>query len=170
MKTPILVFKQYPAAGKGCDRPSGELLFNYSFDCGLQGWGFDETYPATLSDNGDGSVHLQADSNFGSLVPNNESFPNNTYVIEVKFRNQVGDGKISFRRPNGTWVSTPTLGDGIHQSDVFTGEIREIHVGADGDDTYEADYEYISLRVQTNNVTHNGDPVTYQGNPVTYTV
>ena len=136
-------------AGKGnnCSKPNGELLNNYSFDCGLLSWGFDPTYPAILTDNGNGSVHLKTDSNFGSLVPNDGTYPANDYIIEVSILNQIGDGKISFRRPNGTWVSTPTLGDGVHQSAVFSGEIREIHVGADGDNTYEADYEYISLKV-----------------------
>jgi len=167
MKTPLLVQKNY-LCGDYCDRPDGELLYNWSFDCGLKGWGFDTTYPATLTDNGDGSVHLQADSNFGSLVPNNGTYPSNTYVIEVKFRNQIGNGKVSFRRPNGTWVSTPTIGDGIHQSDDFTGEIREIHVGADGDDTYEADYEYISLKHKSYQVTYNTDDVVFNGDAVLY--
>jgi hypothetical protein len=122
------------------------MLYNWTFDCGLDGWGFEPLYPATLTDNGDGSVHLKTESNFGSLVPTDGTYPGDTYIIEVSIRNQVGNGKISFRRPNGTWVSTPTLGDGVHQSNVFTGQIREIHVGADGDNTYEADYEYISLK------------------------
>jgi hypothetical protein len=102
-------------------------------------------------------------------VPTDGAHPNNTYIIEVSIRNQVGNGKISFRRPNGTWVSTPTLGDGVHQSDVFTGAIAEIHVGADGDDTYEADYDYISLKkaIPLEAITHNGIPVTYNGGVIT---
>jgi len=145
-----------------CPRPPGELLYNWTFDCGVSGWGFDPAYPATLTDNGDGSVHLKTDSNFGSLVPTDGTYPGNTYIIEVSIRNQIGNGKISFRRPNGTWVSTPTLGDGVHQSDVFTGEVREIHVGADGDNTYEADYDYISLKVHVAEVltTDSGETLT----------
>ena len=145
----------------------GEYLYNSSFDCGLLGWGFDQTYPAILTDNGDGSVHLKTDSNFGSLVPNNETFEAADWVIEVKFRNQIGNGKISFRRPNNSWVSTPTIGDGVHQSNPFSGAIAEIHVGADGDPTYEADYEYISLR-KADAVTHNGEAVTYNGETLTH--
>ena len=152
-----------------CGSPRDELLFNYSFDCGVIGWGFEPLYPAIITDNGDGSLHLKTESNFGSLVPEKGTYPNGTYVIEVKFRNQVGNGKISFRRPNGTWVSTPTVGDGVHQSDTFTGIISEIHVGADGDNTYEADYEYISLKkVVTQNVTYQGENVLYQGEQVVW--
>jgi len=160
-------------AGKGadvlCPRPSGELLYNWTFDCGMDGWGYASIYPATITDNGDGSLHLKTDSDWGSLVPDDGTYPGNSYIIEVSIRNQVGNGKISFRRPNGTWVSTPTVGDGIHQSNVFTGEISEIHVGADNDPSYEADYEYISLKVHvTESVVHQGDPVTYNGEEVVY--
>ena len=132
-----------------CPKPQDEYLFNHSFDCGTSGWNFDPTYPATITDNGDGSLHLKTDSDWGSLVPDTIPHSNKSWIIEVKFRNQVGNGKISFRRPNGTWVSTPTVGDGVHTSNVYNGEIREIHVGADSDPTYEADYEYISLKVNT---------------------
>jgi len=155
--------------GIHCFKPIGEYLFNSSFECGLLGWDFDPAYPATITDNGDGSLHLKTASPFGSLVPDKETFDAAEWVIEVKFRNQVGNGKISFRRPNNTWVSTPTIGDGVHQSNPFSGAIAEIHVGADGDDTYEADYEYISLRKRTDKyVTHLGDTVTYNGEVVTH--
>ena len=134
-------------AGDTCYPSGDEYLYNFSFECGVSGWDNAPIYPATITDNGDGSLHLKTDSNWGSLVPNKGTYPANDWIIEVKFRNQIGNGKISFRRPNGTWVSTPTIGDGVHQSAVFSGEIREIHVGADDDITYEADYEYISLKV-----------------------
>ena len=147
-----------------CDKPDGEFLDNWSFDCGAWYWGFDSAYPATITDNGDGSLHLKTNSNFGSLVPHNQTFEAADWVIEVKFRNQVGNGKISFRRPNGTWVSTPTIGDGVHQSNPFSGAIAEIHVGADGDDTYEADYEYISLKRRTRDyITYHGSRLQYHG-------
>ena len=153
-----------------CPAPDEELLYNWSFDCGLDSWGFDEAYPAILTDNGDGSVHLKTDSDFGSLVPHDGTYPANNYIVEVSLLNQVGNGKISFRRPNGTWVSTPTIGDGVHQSNPYSGEIVEIHVGADGDPTYEADYEYISLKIDTGReyVTYNGNMVTYNGEGVTW--
>ena len=152
-----------------CAKPAGQYLDNWTFDCGMKYWGFDSAYPATITDNEDGSLHLKTDSNFGSLVPDNETFEAANWVIEVKFRNQVGNGKISFRRPNNTWVSTPTIGDGVHQSNPFSGAIAEIHVGADGDDTYEADYEYISLRKRTDKyVTYESDTVEYLSKPITY--
>ena len=152
----------FASKGGDCSKPNGELLNNWSFGCGLLSWGFADIYPAILTDNGDGSVHLKTDSNWGSLVPDDGTYPANDYIIEVKFRNQIGNGKISFRRPNGTWVSTPTVGDGVHQSAVFSGEIREIHVGADDDTTYEADYEYISLKVHVAEklTTDSGEPLT----------
>jgi len=124
----------------------GEYLYNYTFDCGTDGWGYDLNYPATITDNGDGSVHLKTESDFGSLVPREIPTEDSEWVCQVEIVNQVGNGKISFRQPDGLWHSTPTLGDGMHKSDPYVGIIREIHVGADGDDTYEADYKYISLR------------------------
>ena len=149
---------------KGCNQPNGEFLTNWSFECGTMGWGFDPAYPAIITDNGDGSLHLKTDSNFGSLVPNDQIYPAADWIIEVKFRNQIGNGKISFRRPNNSWVSTPTIGDGVHQSNPFSGAIAEIHVGADGDSTYEADYEYISLKVRTKDyLTYKNEILTYKG-------
>jgi len=162
-------FKRGIGSGVPCLKPPGELLYNYTFDCGIEGWGFDPAYPAIITDNGDGSAHLKTDSNFGSLVPRDQTFPAAEYVIEVSIRNQVGNGKISFRRPNNSWVSTPTIGDGVHQSNPFSGEIAEIHVGADGDPTYEADYDYISLKIKVaEQVVYNGEQVTYNGEEVTY--
>jgi hypothetical protein len=144
-------------------KPSGQYMMNYSFDYGTLGWGFDPKYTAIITDNGDGSVHLKTTSNFGSLVPNNIPKENASWIIELKLINQIGNGKISFRRPNGVWVSTPTIGDGIHTA-TYSGVIAEIHIGADGDDTYEADYMYISLRRTTDKyVTYRGDTVTYHG-------
>jgi len=156
-------------AGDSCFPVGGELLYNHSFDCGISGWSFADVYPAIITDNGDGSLHLKTDSDWGSLVPSRQSYPDNSYIIEVKFRNQVGNGKISFRRPNNTWVSTPTIGDGVHQSAVFNGAIKEIHVGADSDSTYEADYEYISLRVNVaKNIIHDGKNVVHNGQNIIY--
>ena len=126
-------------------QPDYERLENYEFDCGLKGWGFDPKYPAILTYENAGEAHLRTDSNFGSLVPNNLPTESEEWVCEVKFKNQNGDGKISFRKPNNVWVSTPTLGDGVHRA-TYTGVISELHVGANGDANYEADYEYISLR------------------------
>jgi len=152
--------------GLNCPKPIGEYLLNHSFDCGILGWWFEPVYPAIITDNGDGSLHLKTDSNFGSLVPNTLPTESADWICEVKFRNQIGNGKISFRRPNNVWVSTPTIGDGIHSA-TYTGVIKELHVGADGDPTYEADYEYISIR-KADAVTHNGETVTYNGEVVTH--
>jgi hypothetical protein len=128
-----------------CPKPIGEYLSNHTFDCGTLGWDFDPAYTAEITDNGDGSVHLKTTSDFGSLVPDKLPTESAEWVCEVKFRNQVGNGKISFRKPNNVWVSTPTIGDGVHSA-TYNGIIKELHVGADGDNTYEADYEYISIK------------------------
>ena len=128
-----------------CAKDVDEFLDNAQFTCGIAYWGHAPIYPAEISDNGDGTVHLKTLSEWGSLVPGNDSFPNGSWIIEVEILNQVGNGKISFRKPNGQWVSTPTIGDGVHTA-TYTGEIREIHVGADSDPNYEADYNYISLK------------------------
>jgi hypothetical protein len=151
------------------DPDSGEFIPNWSFDCGLYKWGFDPTYPAILTDNGDGSVHLKTDSNFGSLVPDDDTFPNGDWVLECKVRNVVGNGKLSIRRPNGTWVTnTLYTTDGTYHSN-YSGIIAEIHVGADGDPTFEADYDYISLRKRvTDSVVINGELITHDGEEVVY--
>jgi hypothetical protein len=131
-----------------CIPAGGEYLHNWTFDCGTDGWGFSPSYPATITDNGDGSVHLRADSNYGSLVPENQAFEDADWVLKCKVRNIVGTGKLSLRRPNNTWVnSAPYNADGEY-SLLFTGAIKEIHVGAFNDINYEADYDYISLRKQ----------------------
>jgi len=131
-----------------CRGTNGELLYNYSFDCGIKGWGFDPSYPATITDNGDGSLHLKTNSNFGSLVPNKDDFGNSNYILECEVKNIIGNGKMSIRDSGGAWHNFSFTTNGIHTF-FYDGDIREIHCGADGDTTYEADYEYISLRKYT---------------------
>jgi hypothetical protein len=151
------------------DPSSGEHLPNWSFDCGIYGWGFAPAYPATITDNGDGSLHLKTDSNYGSLVPDATTYPPADWVLKCKVRNIVGTGKLSIRRPDNTWVNS-----GFYTADGeyalhYSGEIKEIHVGAANDVTFEADYDFISLREDLpgsliyNNkfVVHNGEPVLY---------
>jgi hypothetical protein len=133
-----------------CPRAQCELLYNASFDCGDRGWGFDPSYPAVVTDNGDGSLHLKSESSFGSLVPHlPTSFPWDTYIIECEVANIVGTGKMSLRRLNNTWYNSPDITtNGVHTFE-YTGNIKEIHVGANGDTNFEADYKYISLRLKT---------------------
>jgi hypothetical protein len=134
--------------GVNCNPSGGEYLYNWTFDCGVDGWGFSPAYPATITDNEDGSLHLKSDSNYGSLVPNEQAYEDADWVLTCKVRNIVGTGKLSLRRPNNTWVnSAPYTTDGEYSLE-FSGAIKEIHVGAFNDATYQADYEYISLRKQ----------------------
>jgi hypothetical protein len=163
--------KDTPMSQSDCfvDPESGEFLANWTFDCGLYNWNFDPAYPAILTDNEDGSVHLKTDSNFGSLVPDGSPFPAASWVIEVVVRNVIGNGKMSFRRLNGTWVSTPFTTDGTHRSNPFSGGISEIHCGADGDPTFEADFDSISLRqVVAESIVHNGVLVVHNGEQITH--
>jgi hypothetical protein len=55
-------------------------------------------------------------------------------------------GKISIQKPNDTWdtVEFGSMDDGVY-TNTYSGTIKEIHVGANGDDTFEADFDYISL-------------------------
>jgi len=152
--------------GYNCPKPVGEYLLNHSFDCGTLGWGFDPNYPATITDNGDGSVHLSVQSEWGSLVPNDPPSDSADWICEIEIANQSGTGKISFRRPNGTWENTVTNSNGVHTA-TYSGIISELHVGADTDENYEADYLYISLR-KADAVTLNGETVTHNGEVVTH--
>jgi hypothetical protein len=151
------------------DPDSGEFLANWSFNCGTYGWGFSPAYPATITDNGDGSLHLVTNSNYGSLVPNNQAFEDASWVLKCKVRNVSGTGKMSLRRPNNVWVnSDPYTADGEY-SMTFTGAIKEIHVGAFNDAAYTADYDYISLRkVVADSVVHNGELVVHNNEDVVY--
>jgi hypothetical protein len=131
---------------KGCSGSKNELLINSSFDCGLIGWGYNSSYPATLTDNGDGSVDLKSESAYGSLVPDFDVFPAATYTIKIKVRNVSGKGKISYRKGNNQWATVVTYDtDGEYEA-TFTSDIKDINVGANNDSTFEADYEYISLK------------------------
>ena len=157
----------FGTGGVVCPQPPGEFLYNWTFDCGDLKWGFDSNYPAIITDNGDGSLHLQSTSNFGSLVPEIGVFPSDNYIISCKIRNISGTGKMSIRRTNNSWHNSPDITtDGIHSYE-YSGDIKEIHVGAQADDTYEADYEYISLRKNDGTVTYIGVPVTYNGGTIT---
>ena len=83
----MLNFGFIGGAGAPCPRPDDEYLFNYSFDCGKLGWNYELIYPAVITDNGDGSLHLKTDSDFGSLVPNTIPHDNQSWIIEVSIRN-----------------------------------------------------------------------------------
>ena len=154
-----------------CSKPEGELLENWTFECGAAYWGFDPTYPATITDNGDGSLHLKSNSKFGSLVPILDgAFPSDTYIVECKVRNVVGTGKMSLRKINNSWTNSPDITtDGVHTFE-YTGNIKEIHVGANGDSNFEADYDYISLRLKTSNevITYKSEIVTYKGEEINH--
>jgi hypothetical protein len=133
---------------KVCYKPSDELLTNPSFDCGLDGWGFDTNYPATLTDNDDGSIHLKSESNFGSVVPNNAIFNDKVeYQLSITVANVKGNGKMSIRNSANTWFNLETFTTDGTYSTTYTGNIITIHCGADSDASFECDFLDYSLKV-----------------------
>jgi hypothetical protein len=132
-----------------CGSPRGELLHNYSFDCGLGGWGHDPKFPATLTDNGDGSIHLYANDRYGSVVPDKQDFPNNTYILTIEVANVAGNGKMSIRNTANQWFNLETFtADGTYSVE-YTGNIKNIHCGADNNIGFECDFLSYSLIVKT---------------------
>jgi len=123
-------------------------------------WGHDAKYPATVTDNGDGSIHLKSDSDFGSVVPARALFPRKKWIIKCEVENIVGNGKISYRNQAGVWFNNQFTTDGVHEF-AFENTIKEIHIGADSDPTFECDFKFISLR---ENDTRHGQHRTHNNN------
>ena len=145
-----------------CGSPRDELLHNYSFDCGTAGWHYDPNYPATITDNGDGSVHIVTNSNYGSVVPDNQIFPIDTYVLTIEVANVVGNGKMSIRNQNNQWFNLETFtADGTYSVE-YTGNIKDIHCGAANDTNFSCDFLSYSLKKVVLEVltTDSGDPLT----------
>ena len=134
---------QYTLVAETCDAEGTQLLDNASFDCGTLRWSSDASYPATITSNGDGSVHLTADTLYGSLMPDKNQHPDGSYNITVQVSGIVGTGKVSVRDASGTWHSTALVdGENIVP---YTGVIDNINVGADNDATFEADFQFLGL-------------------------
>jgi hypothetical protein len=157
---------------KEIEQPEGEYLMNSQFDCGTFMWTRNPQYNATITDNGDGSIHLYADTNFGSVVPAKIPTEDANWIIEVSVKNQTGTkgGKISIQRPNNRWdtVEFGSVADGIYRNE-YSGVIKTIDVGANSEAGFEMDFEYYSLRkADSDIVTYYGDTVTYDGRPVLY--
>jgi hypothetical protein len=155
--------------GANCPQLEGELLYNASFDCGVSGWHFDPNYPATITDNGDGSVHIVTNSNYGSVVPNKQIFPIADYVLTIEVANVVGNGKMSIRNQHNNWFNLKYFDtDGVYTTD-YSGNIKDIHCGASNDNSFNCDFLSYSLKLKVaNQVVFNGDPVTYGGEEVVY--
>ena len=155
-----------------CTKPEGQYLDNWTFDCGILGWTHNPSYPATITDNGDGSIHLAADTNYGSVSPYKVPTDDTEWILEVKVKNQTGTkgGKLSIQRPNNQWdtVYFGSIADGVYQN-TYTGVIKRIDVGANNEVGFEMDLEYLSLRrTDSKIVTYEGDTVTYNGSVVTH--
>jgi hypothetical protein len=138
----------YNGVVAGCPPVYPSMLENEEFGCGTMGWTYNPQYPSEITDNGDGSIHLKANTTFGSVSPVNVPTEDASYHIEVSVRNQVGasPGKISFQRPNGSWhtVEFSSMDDGVYTSD-YAGVIRRIDIGANNDTSFECDFDYIKL-------------------------
>ena len=149
-------------SSKLCSKPDGELLNNWTFDCGLRSWGHDPNFPATVTDNGDGSIHLYANDRYGSVVPDKQNFPNDTYVLTIEVANVVGNGKMSIRNTQNTWFNLETFtADGTYSVE-YTGDIKNIHCGADNNAGFESDFLSYSLKRKVAEVltTDSGEPLT----------
>jgi hypothetical protein len=157
-----------------CYKPDGEYLYNHTFECGTKGWGHNADYDATITDNGDGSVHLFSDTQYGSLCPKTLPTDDANWMLEVKVKNQTGTkgGKLSIQKPNNQWdtVEFGSADDGVYQN-TYSGVIKSIDVGANNETGFEMDVEYYSLRkTDSNIVSHDGDTVTYNDDTVTHTI
>jgi hypothetical protein len=130
-----------------CPEYEYELLRNYTFDCGLNHFSYDPNYPATLTYTTPGEVHLVTNSSYGSVVPTlQEIFPSDDYTIRCKVKDVSGNGKMSIRNSANTWFNVKLYDtDGIYEAD-YTGNIKDIHIGASNDENSSATYEWISLR------------------------
>jgi hypothetical protein len=154
---------------KNCGKPSGELLDNWTFDCGVAGWFYNPNYPAIITDNNDGSVHLKSTSQFGSLRPLKHQFPSDKYIFNIEVKNVVGSGKISVRSSSG-WHNIATFTDGGKVIATYEGVITDINIGANNDDTFECDFLSCSLKVYDERVVKDGEEVTYNNEQVVYNI
>jgi len=128
-----------------CAPVNGELLYNYTFDCGLKGWHFDPNFEAVLTDNGNGSIHIDAIDRYGSVVPNRQVFPGAYHTLKIDVLNVVGNGKISIRKENNQWVTLLEFTtDGVHEVE-YIGAIRDINCGANDDTSFACDFLSYSL-------------------------
>ena len=131
-----------------CLASGTQILDNSAFNCGVDGWGSNEEfYPATITDNGNGSVHLRSDTDYGSIIPLqvlNGPLPVGDYELTIIVGNITGASKASIRNTGGTWASV-TIVDGTNVI-PYTGDIDTINVGADNDAAHEADYYFYGLK------------------------
>jgi hypothetical protein len=146
-----------------------ELLCNPEFDFGLYGWHFDPKYTAELTDNGDGSIHLKSTSNYGSVVPNGQQFPNDTYTLVIKVANVSGNGKMSIRDTANNWHNLKYFTTaGIYRI-TFTLGINDIHCGASNDANFECDFLSYSMKKNTTTtVTFEGETVYFDNEEVIF--
>ena len=127
-----------------CPAMGLQLFDNSDFACGTDRWGSNEEfYPATITDNGDGSIHLKSDTDYGSVIPYNRVHPDDSYTLTIVVRNMAGNGKASIRNTGGTWNSV-TLVDGTNTI-PYTGDVDTINIGADNDASFECDFDFIGM-------------------------
>ena len=140
-------FKAGSSGPLNCDARGTQLFDNSSFNCGVENWTSDPTYPATITDNGDGSIHLQSDTEYGSIIPTRDTHPDESYDITIAVRNVTGAGKVSIRDGGGTWHSQ-TLVDGTNTY-PYVGVVDTVNIGADNDVTFECDFDFVGMSVST---------------------
>jgi hypothetical protein len=126
--------------------PEDEYLKNWTFDCGTLYWTFNPSYNAEITPNDDGSIHLKAITNYGSVCPVQVPSESKDWILTVKVTNLVGNGKMSIQKSNNDWLNFYfDRGDGIYSAN-YNGSIKRIDVGASNDTSAEMDFEFISLK------------------------
>jgi hypothetical protein len=126
-----------------------ELLTDYNFNCGLKHFNYDPNHAATLTYTEPGYINLVTNSNYGSIVPNKANFPAADYRLYIKVKNVSGNGEIGVKNSNNTWFNIAYFDtDGVYTAD-YSGDITTIRVGASNDTSFSADFDFISLRLQS---------------------
>jgi hypothetical protein len=154
----------------GCPKPDGQLLYNWDFRCGRAGWAYRKAYDTEITANSDWSIHFKAKSIYSSLVPvHDEIFPADTYIYEFEAKNVSGNGRVVIQDSTDQWHTLLTYTTDGYYKVEYTGDIKQLVTGANNDDTFEADYYFVSLRRANDPVvSYRGDTVTYQDETVTY--
>jgi len=114
-----------PAKQKGeyidkCKSTPYEIIWNNTFDCALEYWFETVGFAANLTDNGDGSIHVEAIDRYGGAQATHGQPRAGNYLLSSTVENLVGAVKMNIR-VNGAWSPNVSFdrGDGTYKQ-VFT--------------------------------------------------
>ena len=130
-----------------CDRPAGELINNWTFDCGKTGWKTVNTSPTFDS----GNVDILRQSS-GSRVEQEIYLDVGTYTIETEVVSTGGSGFV-FMNPAGSGGNYPLdfLPVGVHTTDVdvTTAGPHTFGPGANNPIGSHTVFSYLSIKKKT---------------------